>query len=147
MTVAGMSTIEMALVCLAAFFALAFASAVAYLFKMRNAADEGGGENLRQRLADKDEACRHLLAAKDAACAQALAEKDHACAKLLAEKEAACAKLLAEKDAMLTRNFAETVKALREQFAVLAAKALKSQSADLTELNILRYYVKLEEIS
>lgn len=135
MTVAGMSTIEVALACLAAFFALAFAAAVAYLFRVRNAADEGGGENLRQRLADKEEACRRLLEAKDAACAQALAEKDHACAKLLAEKETACAKLLAEKDAMLTRNFAETVKALREQFAVLAAKALKSQSADLTELN------------
>ena len=70
-----------------------------------------------------------------AVCRRLLAAKEEACARLLEEKDKACTKLLAEKDAMLTRNFAETVKTLREQFSVLAAQTLKSQSADLTELN------------
>ena len=70
-----------------------------------------------------------------AVCRRLLAAKDESCARLLEEKDKACTKLLAEKDAMLTRNFAETVKTLREQFSVLAAQTLKSQSADLTELN------------
>ena len=70
-----------------------------------------------------------------AVCRRLLAAKDESCARLLQEKDKACTKLLAEKDAMLTRNFAETVKTLREQFSVLAAQTLKSQSADLTELN------------
>ena len=70
-----------------------------------------------------------------AVCRRLLAAKDESCTRLLEEKDKACTKLLAEKDAMLTRNFAETVKTLREQFSVLAAQTLKSQSADLTELN------------
>ena len=68
-------------------------------------------------------------------CRRLLAAKEETCTRLLEEKDKACTKLLAEKDAMLTRNFAETVKTLREQFSVLAAQTLKSQSADLTELN------------
>ena len=68
-------------------------------------------------------------------CRRLLAAKEETCARLLAEKDKACTRLLTEKDAMLTRNFAETVKTLREQFSVLAAQTLKSQSADLTELN------------
>ena len=68
-------------------------------------------------------------------CRRLLAAKEETCARLLEEKDKACTRLLAEKDAMLTRNFAETVKTLREQFSVLAAQTLKSQSADLTELN------------
>ena len=131
----GINVVAVALVCLTGLFAVASAVAALYLRKMKNAIRDGDDGTLRQRLADKEEACRRLLEAKDAACAQALAEKDQACAKLLAEKDAASAKLLAEKDAMLTRNFAETVKTLREQFAALAAKTLKVQSSDLTELN------------
>ena len=131
----GINVVAVALVCLTGLFAVASAVAALYLRKMKNAIRDGDDGILRQRLADKEEACRRLLEAKDAACAQALAEKDQACAKLLAEKDAASAKLLAEKDAMLTRNFAETVKTLREQFAALAAKTLKVQSSDLTELN------------
>ena len=68
-------------------------------------------------------------------CRRLLAAKEETCTRLLEEKDKSCTKLLAEKDAMLTRNFAETVKTLREQFSVLAAQTLKSQSADLTELN------------
>ena len=131
----GINVVAVALVCLTGLFAVASAVAALYLRKMKNAIRDGDDGTLRQRLADKEEACRRLLEAKDAACAQALAEKDQACAKLLAEKDASSAKLLAEKDAMLTRNFAETVKTLREQFAALAAKTLKVQSSDLTELN------------
>ena len=75
------------------------------------------------------------LVAAVVVCRRLLAAKEETCTRLLEEKDKACTKLLVEKDAMLTRNFAETVKTLREQFSVLAAQTLKSQSADLTELN------------
>ena len=118
--------------------------------------DAGSAERLHDKdvscsllLQNKDDACATLLAEKDKACAAALAAKDRSVAEILAEKDAAlqrkdadCRKVIDEKNAEIERflqekekSFAETVKTLKEQFANLAAQTLKTQGADLSQLN------------
>ncbi len=103
---------------LAAFFAVAFAVALAKWHKARRAADAAGAENmllkggmeqLQARLEEKDSVCNRMLREKNEEIERFLKEKEHA--------------------------FAETVNTLREQFSTLAAQVLKTQRADLTELN------------
>lgn len=72
-----------------------------------------------------------LLRAKGEACERLLAEKDAACDKMLKEKDAAAARLVAERE----KTFEQSVATLREQFANLAAQALKAQGSDLARLN------------
>lgn len=118
--------------------------------------DAGSAERLHDKdvscsllLQNKDDACATLLAEKDKACAAALAAKDRSVAEILAEKDAAlqrkdadCRKVIDEKNAEIERflqekekSFAETVKTLKEQFANLAVQTLKTQGADLSQLN------------
>jgi len=94
------------------------------------------GELEQQRQAGvlKDENFRNRLAEKESACRQLLDEKDRACEKLLAEKDAALARFLEEKE----RSFAEVVRTLREQFANLAVQTLKTQSGDLSKTNAVQ---------
>ena len=114
----------------------------------------------QRAIAEKAASCDRLLEAERRAKAEALAEKDAACARLLEEKEAVLkrkeddlarhladrdaqqAKVLQEKNAEIERffgekekSFAEVVRTLREQFANLAAQALREKSADLTKSN------------
>lgn len=89
-------------------------------------------ENMRLRMADKDAACNRLLAEKDAACARIIEEKNAEVDRFLSEKE---------------KSFAEAVKTLREQFANLAAQALRAQSGDLTKLNAQQLEAVLKPLS
>ena len=100
--------------------------------------EEAANEACRRLLAEKDESCARLLAEKNALlarkdeeCAARLRERDEQCEKTVAGNNAAIERFVAEKE----KAFAETVKTLREQFATLAAGAMKTQSADLTALN------------
>ena len=103
---------------LAMVFAGAFVVALVKWHRARRAADAAAAENLL--LKGGMEQLQARLEEKDAACGRMLREKNEEIDRFLREKE---------------RFFGETVKTLREQFSTLAAQVLKSQSADLTELN------------
>lgn len=88
-------------------------------------------ENLKNRLADKDEACRMLLAEKEAACRAAIAAKGADCDRLIRDKNEQIDRFIREKE----HAFAEAVKTLQEQFAALAERKLKDSSEGLSDLN------------
>jgi len=103
---------------------------------------EAKAQACAEALAEKTAMCERLIADKEASCRRQLAEKDDACAKAVAEKERVLAQALQEKNVEIERflqekekSFAETVKTLQEQFANLAAQALKAQSGDLSQKN------------